>query len=54
MAGLAGYLWGAWVATTPELMGFHMSAHAIMIVVILAAWATLPAPSSGRCIRVPA
>jgi branched-chain amino acid transport system permease protein len=49
MAGLAGYLWGAQSGyINPELMGFHMSAHAIMIAVILGGMVTLPAPSSGR------
>jgi branched-chain amino acid transport system permease protein len=35
MAGLAGYLWGAMTGfVNPELMGFHMSAHAIMMVIL--------------------
>ena len=35
LAGLAGYLWGAQTGyVNPELMGFHMSAHAIMMVVL--------------------
>jgi branched-chain amino acid transport system permease protein len=35
MAGLAGYLWGAQTGyINPELMGFHMSAHAIMMVIL--------------------
>jgi len=35
LAGLAGYLWGAQSGyINPELMGFHMSAHAIMMVVL--------------------
>ena len=35
LAGLAGYLWGALTGyINPELMGFHMSAHAIMMVVL--------------------
>ena len=35
LAGLAGYLWGAQTGyINPELMGFHMSAHAIMMVVL--------------------
>ena len=34
LAGLAGYLWGAQTGyINPELMGFHMSAHAIMMVI---------------------
>ena len=34
-AGLAGYLWGAQTGyINPELMGFHMSAHAIMMVIL--------------------
>jgi branched-chain amino acid transport system permease protein len=33
--GLAGYLWGAQTGyINPELMGFHMSAHAIMMVIL--------------------
>jgi branched-chain amino acid transport system permease protein len=33
--GLAGYLWGAQTGfVNPELMGFHMSAHAIMMVIL--------------------
>jgi branched-chain amino acid transport system permease protein len=35
IAGLAGYLWGAQTGfVNPELMGFHMSAHAIMMVIL--------------------
>lgn len=35
IAGLAGYLWGAQTGfINPELMGFHMSAHAIMMVIL--------------------
>ena len=35
LAGLAGYLWGALTGyVNPELMGFHMSAHAIMMVIL--------------------
>lgn len=35
LAGLAGYLWGAQNGfVNPELMGFHMSAHAIMMVIL--------------------
>ncbi len=35
LAGLAGYLWGAQTGfINPELMGFHMSAHAIMMVIL--------------------
>jgi len=35
VAGLAGYLWGAQTGyINPELMGFHMSAHAIMMVIL--------------------
>jgi branched-chain amino acid transport system permease protein len=35
LAGLAGYLWGAIGGfVNPELMGFHMSAHAIMMVIL--------------------
>ncbi len=35
LAGLAGYLWGAQSGyMNPELMGFQMSAHAIMMVVL--------------------
>jgi branched-chain amino acid transport system permease protein len=35
MAGLAGYLWGAQTGfVNPELMGFHLSAHAIMMVIL--------------------
>ncbi|MDI9332710.1 MAG: branched-chain amino acid ABC transporter permease [Alphaproteobacteria bacterium] len=35
MAGLAGYLWGAQTGfINPELMGFHMSAHVIMMVIL--------------------
>ena len=35
LAGLAGYLWGAPTGyVNPELMGFHMSAHAIMMVIL--------------------
>ena len=34
-AGLAGYLWGAQTGyINPELMGFQMSAHAIMMVIL--------------------
>lgn len=35
LAGLAGYLWGAQTGfVNPELMGFHMSAHAVMMVIL--------------------
>jgi branched-chain amino acid transport system permease protein len=35
LAGLAGYLWGAQTGyINPELMGFHLSAHAIMMVIL--------------------
>ncbi len=35
LAGLAGYLWGALTGfVNPELMGFHTSAHAIMMVIL--------------------
>jgi branched-chain amino acid transport system permease protein len=35
LAGLAGYMWGAQTGyINPELMGFHMSAHAIMMVIL--------------------
>ncbi len=35
LAGLAGYLWGAQTGyINPELMGFHMSAHAIMMIIL--------------------
>ena len=35
LAGLAGYLWGAQTGyVNPDLMGFHMSAHAIMMVIL--------------------
>ena len=35
LAGLAGYLWGTQTGyINPELMGFHMSAHAIMMVIL--------------------
>ena len=35
LAGLAGYLWGALTGfINPELMGFHMSAYAIMMVIL--------------------
>ncbi|MDO5623190.1 MAG: branched-chain amino acid ABC transporter permease [Pseudomonadota bacterium] len=35
LAGLAGYLWGASTGfVNPELMGFHKSAHAIMMVIL--------------------
>jgi branched-chain amino acid transport system permease protein len=35
LAGLAGYLWGAQTGfVNPELMGFHMSAHAMMMVIL--------------------
>ena len=35
LAGLAGYLWGAQSGfVNPELMGFHQSAHAIMMVIL--------------------
>ncbi len=35
LAGLAGYLWGAQSGyINPELMGFNMSAHAIMMVIL--------------------
>jgi branched-chain amino acid transport system permease protein len=35
LAGLAGYLWGIKTGfINPELMGFHLSAHAIMMVIL--------------------
>ena len=35
LAGLAGYLWASQSGyVNPELMGFHMSAHAIMMVIL--------------------
>lgn len=35
LAGVAGYLWGAQTGfLNPDLMGFHMSAHAIMMVIL--------------------
>ncbi len=35
LAGLAGYLWGARSGfVNPELMGFHMSAHAIVMLIL--------------------
>ena len=35
LAGLAGYLWGVQTEyINPELMGFHTSAHAIMMVIL--------------------
>ena len=35
LAGLAGYLWGAQTGfVNPELMGFHQSAHTIMMVIL--------------------
>jgi branched-chain amino acid transport system permease protein len=35
LAGVAGYLWGAQTGyVNPELMGFHMSAHAVMMVIL--------------------
>ena len=35
LAGLAGYLWGVQTGyINPELLGFHMSAHAIMMVIL--------------------
>ena len=35
LAGMAGYLWAAQSGyVNPELMGFHMSAHAIMMVIL--------------------
>ena len=35
LAGLAGYLWGVQSGyINPELLGFHMSAHAIMMVIL--------------------
>ena len=35
LAGLAGYLWGVQSGyINPELMGFHLSAHAIMMVIL--------------------
>ncbi len=35
LAGLAGFLWGAQTGyVNPELMGFHMSAHVIMMVIL--------------------
>jgi branched-chain amino acid transport system permease protein len=35
LAGVAGYLWGAQTGyVNPELMGFHMSAHTVMMVIL--------------------
>lgn len=35
LAGLAGYLWGAQTGfVNPELMGFHQSAHVIMMIIL--------------------
>jgi branched-chain amino acid transport system permease protein len=35
LAGVAGYLWAAQTGyVNPELMGFHLSAHAIMMVIL--------------------
>jgi branched-chain amino acid transport system permease protein len=35
LAGLAGFLWGAQTGyINPELMGFHMSAHAVLMVIL--------------------
>ena len=35
LAGVAGFLWAAQTGyVNPELMGFHMSAHAIMMVIL--------------------
>jgi len=35
LAGVAGYLWAAQTGfVNPELMGFHISAHAIMMVIL--------------------
>ena len=35
LAGLAGYLWGVQTGyINPELMGFHMSAHGIMMIIL--------------------
>ncbi|GAA6141155.1 branched-chain amino acid ABC transporter permease [Hydrogenophaga sp. 5NK40-0174] len=35
LAGLAGYLWAAQTGyVNPELMGFHMSAHAVMMLIL--------------------
>lgn len=35
LAGLAGYLWGAQTGyINPELMGFHISAHAVLMVIL--------------------
>jgi branched-chain amino acid transport system permease protein len=35
LAGLAGFLWGAQSGyVNPELMGFHMSAHVIMMIIL--------------------
>jgi branched-chain amino acid transport system permease protein len=35
LAGVAGYLWAAQTGyVNPELMGFHMSAHAIMMIIL--------------------
>ncbi len=35
IAGLAGYLWGAQTGyVNPELMGFHMSAHTVVMVIL--------------------
>jgi branched-chain amino acid transport system permease protein len=35
LAGLAGYLWGAQTGfVNPELMGFHLSAHAVLMVIL--------------------
>jgi branched-chain amino acid transport system permease protein len=35
LAGVAGFLWAAQTGyVNPELMGFHMSAHAIMMIIL--------------------
>jgi branched-chain amino acid transport system permease protein len=35
LAGVAGYLWGAQTGyVNPELMGFHMSAHTVLMVIL--------------------
>ena len=35
LAGVAGYLWGAQTGyVNPELMGFHMSAHGVLMVIL--------------------
>ena len=54
LAGLAGYLWGAQTGfINPELMGFHMSAHAIMMV-ILGGMGNFAGAIVGVRLRVPA